>query len=118
VRGPSLIPTQPPPRRNVGKLTAASRNVIPDEYDKFIKTDTFVDFKCLKNGITTYDFSGIKLHVNVSETVIFIQSAELLDGTGVPKFLLKISETFKFEAFHIAVLKVQSHHCHLTELLN
>ena len=32
----SLIPTQPPPMRNVDKLAAASRNVIPDEYDEFM----------------------------------------------------------------------------------
>ena len=101
---PSLIPTQPPPpRRNVDKLSAASRNLIPDEYDNYIETDTIVDFNNLKDRITTYDFCGIKLQINVSETLIFIQAAEFLDGTGVPKFLLKIDETFKFESFHCGV---------------
>ena len=77
--------------------------MIPDEYDKYIETDTIVDFKNLKEEITTYDFSGIKLHINVSDTAIFIQAAELLDGTGIPKFLLKIIDTFKFESFHCGV---------------
>jgi hypothetical protein len=36
--------------------------MIPDEYDEFMETNTIVEFKSLRDGITTYDFSGIKLH--------------------------------------------------------
>ena len=45
----------------------------------------------------------IAITANCFGNILFVQSADFLDRTGVPRFLLKISQDFSFNAFHRGV---------------
>ena len=97
----SCIPTPFPKERTTLRSSISVRAIQPDELKKFLEQDTlaFADLrKQLKDEKESFSCSTT---VYLSSSSLCIQSSEL--SGCVPKFIIKIEDTLKFETFHMGV---------------
>ena len=96
----SLIPTLlPPPKKT---MASEVRSQLPDGMPKFNKVDVIPNFESLQNNVN-FNYISHKLMINVADEVVILQSSDFILGTGMPRFVLKIDESLKYEAFHYGV---------------
>ena len=69
----------------------------------FTEKDRIVNFEDLKRNLHTVEFNGISIVSYNSADIFIIQSTDFLSGTSVPRFLLRIFNDLKFEAYHCGV---------------
>ena len=99
-----MVPTPPaPPRSSASKCLAEGRNIIPDELARFNEVDTINNFEDITTKINNVGIDGVKFISSIVGNLLVLQSAEFLDGTGVPRFILQISNDLSFNAFHSGV---------------
>ena len=98
----SIIPNPPPPPRETQRSSNQLRNTLPDEFDEFERLDrlSFPDLEeqLIKNNDRQFSTPTTTFFNNGH---VYIQSMTYFQG--IPTFMLLISETLKFEAFHIGV---------------
>ena len=99
---PSLLLTQTPPAWLKVKTFAKIQNQHPDEINALNSQDKILDFKSFTNDISQRDFRCALIVSTVFEE-IYLQSQELLQNTGIFKFMLKIKQDFSYEAYHSGI---------------
>ena len=99
----SQIPTRPPPSRPTTKARFEARTSKLDELSKWVEIDHVGNFQAMKDNIQSKEFD-VPLFTNTNlESEIVLQSTDVLEGTGLPRFLIKILHNYSFEAFHCGV---------------
>ena len=98
----SIIPNPPPPPRETQRSSNQLRNTLPDEFDEFERLDrlSYPDLEEQLINSNTRQFST-PTTTFLNNGHVYIQSMTYFQG--IPTFMLLISETLKFEAFHIGV---------------
>ena len=97
----SILPNPPPQPRETQRSSNQLRNTLPDEIDEFEKLDR-LSFSTLEEQLietNTRSFSQTTAFIN--DGYIYIQSIKYFQG--IPSFLLIVSPSLKFEAFHLGV---------------
>ena len=101
----SVLPTPAPPPRGTKRTSAESRNTHPDQLPEWVKQDAIESFdqlkSCLGNKLKEFGCPGHAFSHLPSE--IIIQSIDFAEGTGIPRFMVKISPDFTFSCFHFGV---------------
>lgn len=101
----SMLPTPTPPPRATKRSSTEARNTQPDQFPQFMKRDTIGNFHDLKSQVGTkvkecaipaFVFSHLPSEV-------LIQSIDFADGTGIPRFMVRINSDMTFQAFHHGV---------------
>ena len=69
----------------------------------FTEKDTIVNIEDLKRNLHTVEFNGSSIVSYNSADGFIIQSTDFLSGKSVPRFLLRIFNDLKFEAYHCGV---------------
>ena len=98
----SIVPDTLPPPQETLRSWNQLRNMLPDELDEFERLDrlSYSDLEEQLVNSNTRQFST-PTTAFLNDGHVYIQSMTYFQG--VPTFLLLISETLKFEAFHIGV---------------
>ena len=99
---PSLLRTSVLPPRATIRSSAEVRSQLADELDAFNQKDKICSFESLQSQILNHNF-GFSLIINNTDEATFLQSEDLLERTGIHKFLVKINGDLSFEAFHSGV---------------
>ena len=99
----SLIPTPPPPSRTTKRTSTDVRSLQPDEMSKWKEIDRIGDFISMKSQFKFKEFNCPLLIFTHLTNEIIVQSVDFVEGTGVPKFLIKIQEDHSFETYHYGV---------------
>ena len=97
----SQIPTRSHPSRPTTKARFEARTSKPDELYKWVEIDHVGNFQAMKDNIQSKEFN-VPLFINTNlESEIVLQSTGVLEGTGLPRFLIKILHNHSFEAFQL-----------------
>ena len=99
---PSLLRTSTPALRTTAKTSFEVRTQQSDELSAFNEEDKTTNYKNFKSDILHHNF-GCLVVVSKSKNEIYLQCDELLEGTGIFKFMIKIKEDFSYEAFHSGI---------------
>ena len=67
-----------------------------------MEIDHVGNFQAMKDNIQSKEFN-VPLFITNLESEIVLQSTDVLEGTGLPRFLIKILHKHSFEAFHCGV---------------
>ena len=97
----SIIPNPPPNARQTKRTSNHERNTFPDELSEFNEYDR-VTFSILQdNVLSNKRHFCVPITSFVNSSSLYLQSLSYVDGT--PSFLIIISESLKFDAFHLGV---------------
>ena len=99
----SLIPTPTPPPRTTKRARTEVRSLQPDELSEWLEREKIKDFSTMKSEIKSKDFNCPLLIFSHLANEIIMQSVDFVEGTGVPKFLIKILSNQSFETYHCGV---------------
>ena len=99
----SQIPTPQPSPRSTKRTSCSQRNVFPDELEEFLKRDrvTFADMKDELLAGTRDLCAPVVVWMDDDDGILNVQSRKMC--TGVPLFLIRISNDQRFENFHMGV---------------
>ena len=78
------------------------RNIIPDRLAQFNEMDTINNFEDITIKINNIGIDDVKFISNIVGNLLVLQPY-FSDGTGVPRFILQISNDLSFNAFHSGV---------------
>ena len=101
----SMLPTPSPAPRGTKRSSAGTRNFHPDELSSWLDMDNIPDLERMKAEIPNKAKelgTPLFVHAHLPDQII-VQSIDFAEGTGVPRFLLKISSDQSFQAFHFGV---------------
>ena len=101
----SMLPTPVPPQRGTKRSSAEARNTQPDQLPEFEKQDRIGDFQDLKSQIGTRvkEFAIPAFVYSHFPSEILLQSIDFADGTGIPRFMVRINSDQTFQSFHYGV---------------
>ena len=99
---PSLLRTSTPALRTTTRTPFKVRTQQSDELSAFNEEDKITNYENFKSDILHHNFGCLAV-VSKSKNEIYLQCDELLKGTGILKFMIKIKEYFSYEAFHSCI---------------
>jgi len=99
---PSLRTTPLPPPRPTKRSFAEVRFQVPDEMELFDQMDKICDFESLTAHILQYAF-GWKVHIIATDKEVLLQSQDMLEGTGIFKYMLKINHDLSYDAYRSGI---------------
>ena len=99
---PSLLWTSTPALRTTARTSFEVRTQQSDELSPFNEEDKITNYENFKSDILHHNFGCLAV-VSKSKNEIYLQCDELLEGTGIFKFMIKIKEDFSYEAFHSGI---------------
>ena len=99
---PSLRATQIPPSRPTERSSAEERCQLPDEMNLFNEKDKICSYDIFKTQILLYDF-GCPLKISTTDRETWLQSQNMLEGTGIFKYMLQINHNMHFQAYRSGI---------------